>query len=427
MNDEKDLNEKIESTDEPLTEETVEADTNQYDETTEESTTEEFETYSEPVDEAEPLPKKKKKGILKYIIAAVVLLVAFKSAFEFFGNDKKMPETSEAELVGKIDLDTSSKYDFISFGNNVVMCNKYGVFAYNSGGKNVWKYETNLTYPVMYVCGKNLLVTDTAQSNAKVFDESGRLKNEITFENDCINAVINENGWVTATLKLRGYKAQIAVYDNTSKLKYSWSSANNDVIYAGLAKDNKTLAAAQLDSSSASEAYGIISLFDITTDGKPYCGKNLENNIVTYMRWSGDKLVCVGTKNTFKMDKNGNETWSYTYPGEITVYNAKNDYAMAFGINGSSTTSAKTTKIYIVSSSGKELGFSEIEGDVRSVEIYGDSIEVINSANIITLRKDASVKKINNLSRDISKCCIFGSKSKVFVVSGTTAEILSVV
>ena len=141
---------------------------------------EEFEDDGEEeLSQTDERTPKKRKGILKYIIMAVVLLVAVKWGIEYFSQDK-MPETSEAELKDKIDLDTSSKYDFISFGNNVVMCNKYGVFAYNSGGKVVWQYETNLTSPVLSVCGDNLLVTDSAQSSARVFDLSGKLKNDVT-------------------------------------------------------------------------------------------------------------------------------------------------------------------------------------------------------------------------------------------------------
>ncbi len=432
MSKDKDINETTEN-EEEKTEETEEVAEETYDgaEDNEDNaeyseSDEEFEDDGEEeLSQTDERTPKKRKGILKYIIMAVVLLVAVKWGIEYFSQDK-MPETSEAELKGKIDLDTSSKYDFISFGNNVVMCNKYGVFAYNSGGKVVWQYETNLTSPVLYVCGDNLLVTDIAQSSARVFDLSGKLKNDVTFETECITASVNENGWITAILKLRGYRAQISVYDNTSKLRYSWNSANNDIITAALCKDNKTLAASQLDSSSTSEAYGIVSLFDITTDGKPHCGKNLENNLVVYMRWNGNKLLCTGSKNVFEMDKSGNENWSYSYPGELIVYNTKSDYALAFAINGNSTSSTKITKIYTVSNNGKELGNSEIEGDVKSLEVSDVIIEAVSSASIITLRKNASVKEKNSLSRDISKCCLFGSKDKVFVISGTTAEILAV-
>ena len=396
-------------------------------EQTEEEETEDYDNvYDEDGEEPDGKTKvKRKKGILRYIIAAVVLLVAVKWGMDYFNRDK-LPETSEAEIKDRIDLDTSSKYDFISFGNNVVMCNKYGVFAYNGSGKVVWQYETNLTTPVLSVCGNNLLVTDTSQNTARVFDISGNLKNDVSFETECINASVNENGWITAILRLRGYRAQISVFDDTSKLKYAWNSANNDVIAAVLCKDNKTLAASQLDSSSASEAYGIVSLFDITTDGKPYCGKNLENNLVVYMRWNGNKLICAGSKNVFEMDKNGNENWSYSYPGELLVYNVKSDYALAFAINGNSTSASKTTGIFTLTSDGKELGSSELEGDIKSIEVSDGIIEAVSASSIITLRKDASVKERNNLSRDISKCCLFGSRDKVFVVSGTTAEILAV-
>ena len=166
---------------------------------------------------------------------------------------------------------------------------------------------------------------------------NGNLKNTVNFENDCITASTNNNGWVTAILKNKGYRAQVAVYNNEGKLQYSWNSANNNVISAELSDDNKTLAVAQIDSISSAEANGVISLFDITTDAKPYCGKNTGENIATYIRWSGNSLICVGSDDTFCIDKSGKDIYSYKYPGEMVYFNAKTDDLFAFAINEQAT------------------------------------------------------------------------------------------
>ncbi|MDP4118774.1 MAG: DUF5711 family protein [Bacillota bacterium] len=368
---------------------------------------------------------RKKKGILKYIIAAIVLLAVIRAGIDFFGGNKNGPEKEETVINDQIDLDTSSKYDFNIFENYLIVCNKYGVYAYNASGSVKWKYETNITDPISSTCGDYLLVTDTTQNNSIMFNNHGELKNKVSYETDCITAEPNNNGWITAIVRQKGYKAQINVYNSEGKLKYSWSSANNNVLAASLADDNKTLAVAQLDSSSSDEANGVVSLFDITTAGKPYFGKNTGSNIITYIRWNGEKLTCVGGSKTFRINKNGSDLWKYSYPsGDMVLYNAKSNGVYAYAINSNSTSASKITTIYTISDDGKQLGSTKIEGDVHSIETRGNKIAVITSNSIITLRRNATVKKINNLSKDISKGLVFDSNA--FVVSGTSAEIIPI-
>lgn len=376
------------------------------------------------VQEDSVVRKKKSKGVLKYIIAAIVLLVAVRAGVEFFSGNE--PSVTETEITGQMELDTSSKYDFAAFGKNLVTANKYGIFTYDINGKTKWSVETNLTTPTLRTKGKYLIVTDTAQNLVRTFDRNGKMQAEIKFDTDCINASVNENGWVVAILKLKGYRAQVAVYDEMGNLKYNWNSANNDVISAELAADNKTLAVSQLDSSSSAEANGIISFFDITTEGKPYSGKNTESNLVTYIRWSGSNLICVGSNSVFKLDKSGKDLWKYEYPGEMLVYNAHEDSVMAFAVNGNTTSASKRVLVYTINDDGKELGYSELEGDVRNIEIKNNKIVVVGANSVTTLHKDGTVKEKKALTRDVSRGVLFENGSEMFVVSGTSGETISV-
>ena len=308
----------------------------------------------------------------------------------------------------------------------IVVCDTEGLKAYDDHGKLKWNYDISIASPLLRKCEDMLLSIDTTRNNAKVFNKKGKLQSEIDFGSKCISATINNNGYVTAILKAKGYKAQVAVFDDKGTLKYYWNSANNNVISAELANDNTTLAVTQIDTSASSEAKGVVSLFDITSEGKPYCGKVTDSNIVSYIRWSGDNLICVGGKYTYKMDKNGKELWKYEYPGEMLMYNAKSDDIFVFTLRGDSTSATKITKIYTVNSNGKQLGFSQIEGDIKGIEVAGNKIDVISSNAVLSVGKNAKIKKIYTLSRDISKGYLFPSGDKAFVVSGTTAEILSI-
>ncbi len=415
MSKDKKTEESIEITDTPESLDDIDEDT------LEEEVVEERDP--EPhIEEAEVYRNKRHPRILKYIIVILVILATAAAILGYiFG-----PKVSKIEITGEIELDKSSKYDFEVFDGKLIMCNKNGIYAMDSKENIKWKYETRISNPFLKTYKNKLLVVDKTQSTGRVFDKKGKLISDVEFDGDFINASVNKNGWITAVVRLKGYRAQVCVYDDIGKLKYSWSSANNDVICAELADDNETLAVAQIDSSKAKEANGLISLFDINYRGKSYFSRNTDSNIITYIRWSGDNLVCVGGDYTVKINQDGSEKWRYEYPGKLKFYNVKNDKVFVFATEDNSTSSKKTTKIYTVNIDGKELGNTKVEGDVINIDTYKNYVAVFTPNSIISLGKDASLKRTSMLSRDISNGLMIASKSKYFVVSGKGAEIVSV-
>lgn len=364
---------------------------------------------------------RKRKGYFKYLILLIVILIAVKATYDF----TYTKPANELEINGSLELDATSKYDFVAFGDNVISCSKNGITAYNKNGKVKWNHEISVSVPKLKVSEKKLIVTDTPNKIAYVFDLNGNLKNTVNFENDCITASTNNNGWVTAILKNKGYRAQVAVYNSEGKLQYSWNSANNNVVSAELSDDNKTLAVAQIDSISSAEANGVISLFDITTDAKPYCGKNTGENIATYIRWSGNSLLCVGSTDTFCIDKSGKDIYSYKYPGEMVYFNAKTDDLFAFAINETSTSATKKTLIYFINNKGTELGSCAIDGDIKNITISNSKIAVISQNKLFFVKQDGKIKKEFTLTKDIINGIMFNDFKSIFVVSGTSSEIIS--
>lgn len=367
--------------------------------------------------------RKKKNGILKYIVLLILVIAIAYGMLSFFA--KPSDEARQGKITGQMEIESTGKYDFAIFGKNIVSCNQNGIFAYNKSGNMQWKIEQTLSNPKLYSMEDMLLVTDFARNSALVVRKNGKLVNSVDFGTECINATVNKNGWITAILSAKGYKAQIAVYNDEGKLKYTWNSANNDIISAELCSDNKTLAVSQIDSTSSAEANGVISLFDISIEGKPFAGINAEENIVPYLRWNGKNLICVGNKAVFKLDGKGNEIWKYPYQGDMAVFNAESDSVLAFAVNNNNTSSFKSYNVYVLNNDGKELGKSEISGDLKNIEISGSNIAVITSDKIFILKKNAEIKDEFSLNRDVSKGLVLEGGKSYFVLSGTSAEILS--
>ncbi len=367
--------------------------------------------------------KAKRKGVLKYIIIAVLVLAVAYLMVSLFINSSS--GVNHSALSGKTEMEIVGKTDFCVFDKYIVSCNQNGVFAYNHNNELQWKIEQVLSSPSLYTKDDTLLVTDFSRKSAFTVGKNGKIISDISFGADCINTSLNKNGWVTAILYANGYKGQVAVYDNEGKLRYTWNSANNDIISAELCDDNTILAVSQIDAVSSAEANGVISLFDITTEGKPFAGLNNNENIVSYIRWSGKNLVCVGNLGAFKINNSGNELWKYDFAGEMAMYNATNDNVFAFALNSSNTSSAKTYTVYTINDDGKELGNSEITGELRSIEVTGSDVAAVTSDKIYLLKKNAVLKSIYTLSRDISKGFVLDGGKKYFVISGASAEILA--
>jgi len=371
--------------------------------------------------------KSSKKGlkhnILKYIILAILGLGIVYFVVSLFVPEEMRYTTGKT--VKQIELGNAESYDIEAFGKNVVVCNQSGVTAFDKNGKEKWKVDSPLFNPFAEAYGDNMIVTDSAKNSAMLIGKNGKIKANMQFDGSCVAASVNKNGWVVAILTHKGYKGRVEVFDSKGKLRYSWDSANNDIIAAELAGDNKTLAVVLLDSSSSASANGIISLYDITTESKPFSGITTDNNIVTYVRWSGKNLVCVGSQETFKINKSGKKLWSYQYPGEMLMYNAEKDSVFAFAIASNSTASAKVTTVYTINDDGKELGHIDILGDIKNISVKGSDISAVTSDKIVTLKKNASIKSECSLNRDISNGYILDGGSNYLVITGSSAEFLS--
>ena len=99
---------------------------------------------------------------------------------------------------------------------------------------------------------------------------------------------------------------------------------------------------------------------------------------------------------------------------------------MAFAVNGNTTSASKRVLVYTINDDGKELGYSELEGDVRNIEIKNNKIVVVGANSVTTLHKDGTVKEKKALTRDVSRGVLFENGSEMFVVSGTSGETISV-
>ncbi len=367
--------------------------------------------------------RKKKKNVLKYIILAIFVFVLIYLGMEILNS--RPSDIEPGKVTGQMEIEAAGKYGFEVFGKNIITCNQNGIFAYNKSGEMQWKVEEALSNPNLYVKNEFLLVTDVARKNIMVLNKNGKTLSTVELGTECVSTSINKEGWITAILSVKGYKAQVAVYDNEGKLRYTWNSANNDILSAELCEDNRVLAVSQIDSISGAEANGVVSLFDITTEGKPFAGVNTSSNIISYLRWSGKNLICVGNNSVMKLNNSGKELWKYNYPGEIAMYNAKSDTVLVFAMNSNSTSSAKSYIFYTINDDGKELGTVELSGDLKNIEISGSDIAVVTSDKISILKKNASIKNEYTLSRDISKGFVLDGGKNYFVISGASAEIIS--
>lgn len=238
---------------------------------------------------------------LSLIIIAGIIITSlyitneeFREKFDIYILKKQVTEYNTAQIL----LNSKETGGICAYDKYIGVLNKSTLTLYNSSGNEVTKINTMISTPIFEKNNKYLCVAE--KDGQKIYLINGEnISWEKEIEGNIIDINVNKNGYVSIIVTGTSYKTVIITFDDKGKEIFKTYLATTNAITTSISNDNKYLAIAEIDSTSAiiQSNIKIISIEkakEDPTNSIIYTYKAENNNLITDIRYQ-DKgiLVCL--------------------------------------------------------------------------------------------------------------------------------------
>lgn len=238
---------------------------------------------------------------LSLIIIAGIIITSlyitneeFREKFDIYILRKQVTEHNTAQIL----LNSKETSGICAYDKYIGILNKSTLTLYNNSGNEVTKINTMISTPIFEKNNKYLCVAE--KNGQKIYLINGENINwEKEIEGNIIDVNVNKNGYVSIIVTGTSYKTVIITFDDKGKEIFKTYLASTNAITTSISNDNKYLAIAEIDSTSAiiQSNIKIISIEkakEEPTNSIIYTYKAENNNLITDIKYQ-DKgtLVCL--------------------------------------------------------------------------------------------------------------------------------------
>lgn len=203
-------------------------------------------------------PNKKIKKIAIIIILSIIVIAGIIVASLYITNEE-FREQFDIHILRKEVTEDSSTQILLNSGEANAICayDKYiGILSkstltlYNNLGKEETKLNTMISTPIFEKSGEYLCLAE--KSGQKIYLIKGdKILWEKEIEGNIVDVNINKNGYSSIIVTGTSYKTVIITIDEKGKEVFKTYLASTNAITTDISDDNKYLAIAEIDSSSA--------------------------------------------------------------------------------------------------------------------------------------------------------------------------------
>ncbi len=234
------------------------------------------------------------------IIAGIIITSLYitneevREKFDIYILRKQVTEHNTAQIL----LNSKETSGICAYDKYIGILNKSTLTLYNNSGNEVTKINTMISTPIFEKNNKYLCVAE--KNGQKIYLINGENINwEKEIEGNIIDVNVNKNGYVSIIVTGTSYKTVIITFDDKGKEIFKTYLASTNAITTSISNDNKYLAIAEIDSTSAiiQSNIKIISIEkakEEPTNSIIYTYKAENNNLITDIKYQ-DKgtLVCL--------------------------------------------------------------------------------------------------------------------------------------
>lgn len=252
---------------------------------------------------------------LSIIIIAGIIIASlyitdenFREKIDIYILKKEITEDNSAQIV----LNSGETQHICAYDKYIGVLSKSTLMIYNNLGEEVSKLNTMISNPIFEKNNKYLCLAEKNGQKVYLISETNILW-EKEIEGKIVDINVNKNGYVSIIVTGTSYKTVIITIDKKGKEIFKTYLASTSAITTDISNDNKYLAIAEIDSSSAiiQSNIKIISIEKAKTDPTNsiiYTHKAEKNELITDIKYQDkERLVCL-YDNSVHIIENENDT-----------------------------------------------------------------------------------------------------------------------
>lgn len=330
---------------------------------------------------------------LSLIIIAGIIIASlyitdenFREKFDIYILKKEITEDNSARIV----LNSGETQHICAYDKYIGVLSKSTLMLYNNSGEEVSKLNTMISNPIFEKNNKYLCLAEKNGQKIYLINDTNIVW-EKEVEGKITDVNVNKNGYVSVIVTGTSYKTVIITIDEKGKEIFKTYLASTSVITTDISTDNKFLAIAEIDSSSAiiQSNIKIISIEKAKTDPTNsiiYTYKAENNELIVDIKYQDkEKLICLYDNSVHLIeDKNDTELLKIDSKSDFIDLNLKN-----YVIQTIETTEffKSNIQLLITNVNSKNENLYLTKGVLKSVTV---------SDNIIALNFSTEVHFVNN-------------------------------
>lgn len=317
-----------------------------------------------------------------------------------------------------LSFETGSHQRFENSGNNILALGKEGIDCISQAGEQLWSITKQLSSPVMQSEKDHILLFDRGGKDAAVYRGGERLW-EITAQQPIITAKINQRGYTAIATYDVGYKGRIEIYNTHGELVYKWQLGDSYVVDIDVSPDCRYFAAVTV-SSGQQQLASKLSVVNIDAERVEGEVEYPETLLITIKYQAGGNLVALGEDELIGISAGGQQKWAVEFEGrELQKFKLPYDSSCVLSFAGSRNNSI----IQIYNRNGHKTGEYISEGEVKVVDVSGNSVAAAEDRSISVLNLKGRVSSKIQTQREI-RSALLTQNGRVAVVYGNTVEII---
>lgn len=305
---------------------------------------------------------------------------------------------SKENRTYKMNFVLSQKPKVCAYNKNIAMCTIESVDIYDMDGRLKDSNKINLPSPLISYSGKYLVVANAGGNNVMLFENSNK-KYVISTLGSIVNVHVNCNGYVTVVTKGENVTSEVRVYDDTGKECFVKGKAQNYVVFAKLAKNNKDLVLNCVD-TSATKLTAIFEFIDIR-------GKKVETMVscedtlfVDAFFIKDDNLVALTNDEVMYYNVRHTKVWHKKFDTKIYCCDVcDNRYVWVCSASDKlqDGISCDKTDVKIFNAKGKEVSTIKVDNIVKNMS-WSDNVVALNLGKEVLLynTKGKFIKKMTS-------------------------------
>lgn len=270
---------------------------------------------------------------LSLIIIAGIIIASlyitdenFREKFDIYILKKEITEDNSARIV----LNSGETQHICAYDKYIGVLSKSTLMLYNNSGEEVSKLNTMISNPIFEKNNKYLCLAEKNGQKIYLINDTNIVW-EKEVEGKITDVNVNKNGYVSVIVTGTSYKTVVITIDEKGKEIFKTYLASTSVITTDISTDNKYLAIAEIDSSSAiiQSNIKIISIEKAKTDPTNsiiYTYKAENNELIVDIKYQDkEKLICLYDNSVHLIeDKNDTELLKIDSKSDFIDLNLKN-------------------------------------------------------------------------------------------------------